>query len=84
MPEFIENKPITIVFCLRKRSFWACFRENCVYKFGTGLQTVAAQMTKKNSRGCLERADQFIFERLLEPPNVYIYSIRPDKYFFTV
>ncbi len=39
VPEFIdplfrENKPKTLIFSHRKRAFWACFRENWVYKFG--------------------------------------------------
>jgi hypothetical protein len=33
-PRFRENKPKTLVFSHRKRAFWACFRENCVYNFG--------------------------------------------------
>jgi hypothetical protein len=33
-PSFHENKPKTLVFSHRKRAFWACFRENRVYKFG--------------------------------------------------
>jgi hypothetical protein len=33
-PRFHENKPKTLVFSHRKRAFWACFRENCVYNFG--------------------------------------------------
>ncbi len=36
-PTFRENKPKTLVFNDLKRSFWACFRENWVYKFGTGV-----------------------------------------------
>ncbi len=41
VPEFIdlrfrENKPKMLVFSHRKRAFWACFRENCVYNFGHG------------------------------------------------
>ncbi len=43
VPEFIglrfrENKPKTLVFSYRKRAFWACFRENCVYNFGQGTR----------------------------------------------
>jgi hypothetical protein len=33
-PRFRENKPKTLVFSHRKRAYWACFRENCVYNFG--------------------------------------------------
>ncbi len=33
-PSFHENKPKTLVFSHRKRAFWACLRENWVYKFG--------------------------------------------------
>ncbi len=33
-PSFRENKPKRLVFQYWKRSFWACFRENWVYKFG--------------------------------------------------
>jgi hypothetical protein len=33
-PSFRENKPKTLIFSHRKRAFWACFRENWVYKFG--------------------------------------------------
>jgi hypothetical protein len=33
-PSFCENKPKTLVFYNWKRAFWACFRENWVYKFG--------------------------------------------------
>jgi hypothetical protein len=33
-PRFRENKPKTLVFSHRKRAFWACFLENCVYNFG--------------------------------------------------
>jgi hypothetical protein len=33
-PSFHENKPKTLAFSNRKRAFWACFRENWVYKFG--------------------------------------------------
>ncbi len=33
-PRFRENKTKTLVFSHRKRVFWACFRENCVYNFG--------------------------------------------------
>ncbi len=36
-PSFRENKPKTLVFSHRKRAFWACFRENWVYKFGHRL-----------------------------------------------
>jgi hypothetical protein len=36
-PRFRENKPKTLVFSHRKRAFWACFRENCVYNFGHRL-----------------------------------------------
>jgi hypothetical protein len=32
---FHENKPKTLVFSHTKRAFWACFRENWVYNFGT-------------------------------------------------
>jgi hypothetical protein len=32
-PRFRENKHKTLVFSHRKRAFWACFRENCVYIF---------------------------------------------------
>jgi hypothetical protein len=32
-PSFRENEPKTLVFYYWKRSFWACFRENWVYKF---------------------------------------------------
>jgi hypothetical protein len=32
-PSFRENKPKTLVFSHRKLTFWACFRENWVYKF---------------------------------------------------
>jgi hypothetical protein len=35
-PRFCENKPKALVFSHRKRAFWACFRENCVYNFGHG------------------------------------------------
>jgi hypothetical protein len=35
-PRFRENKPKTLVFSHRKRAFWACFGENCVYNFGHG------------------------------------------------
>jgi hypothetical protein len=35
-PRFRENKPKTLVFSNRKRAFWACFREHCVYNFGHG------------------------------------------------
>jgi hypothetical protein len=33
-PSFRENKHKTLVFNHWKRAFWACFRENGVYKFG--------------------------------------------------
>ncbi len=33
-PSFRENKPRTLVLHDWKRAFWACFRENWVYKFG--------------------------------------------------
>jgi hypothetical protein len=33
-PSFRKNKPKTLVFCHRKRAFWAGFPENWVYKFG--------------------------------------------------
>ncbi len=33
-PRFRENKLKTLVFSHRKRAYWACFRENCVYNFG--------------------------------------------------
>jgi hypothetical protein len=33
-PRFRENKPKTLVLSHRKRAYWACFRENCVYNFG--------------------------------------------------
>ncbi len=33
-PSFRENKPKTLVFFYWKRAFWACFRQNWVYKFG--------------------------------------------------
>ncbi len=29
-----RNKPKPLAFCHWKRAFWACFRENWVYKFG--------------------------------------------------
>ncbi len=32
-PSFRENKPNTLVLYDWKRAFWACFRENWVYKF---------------------------------------------------
>ncbi len=32
-PSFRENKPKTLVLYDWKRAFWACFRENWVYKF---------------------------------------------------
>ncbi len=35
-PGFRQNKSKTLVFSHRKRAFWACFRENRVYKFGHG------------------------------------------------
>ncbi len=35
-PSFHENKPKTLVFSHRQRAFWACFRENWVYKFRHG------------------------------------------------
>ncbi len=35
-PSFRENKPKTLIFNDWKRAFWACFRENLVYKFGHG------------------------------------------------
>jgi hypothetical protein len=31
--QFSRNKPKTLVFNDCKRAFWACFRENWVYKF---------------------------------------------------
>jgi hypothetical protein len=37
-PSFRENKPNTLVLYDWKRSFWACFRENWVYKFGHRLE----------------------------------------------
>jgi hypothetical protein len=33
-PSFRENKPKPLVFFDCKRAFWACFRENWIYKFG--------------------------------------------------
>ncbi len=33
-PSFRENKPKTLVLYDWKRAYWACFRENWVYKFG--------------------------------------------------
>ncbi len=36
--DFRENKPKTLVFNYWKRSFWACFRESWVYKFGQWIQ----------------------------------------------
>ncbi len=33
-PSFHENKPKTLVLYDWKRAYWACFRENWVYKFG--------------------------------------------------
>ncbi len=56
MPEFIdprfrENKPKTLVFCHRKRAFWACFRENCVYNFGhRGLGGGMSKCREKHSK----------------------------------
>jgi hypothetical protein len=35
-PSFRENKSKTHVFSHRKQAFWACFRENWVYKIGHG------------------------------------------------
>ncbi len=35
-PGFRKNKSKTLVFSHWKRAFWACFRENRVYKFGHG------------------------------------------------
>ncbi len=48
-PSFRENQPNTLVFSHWKRAFWACFRENFVYKFGHGSVWLACPMIGKVS-----------------------------------
>jgi hypothetical protein len=52
-PRFRENKPKTLVFSHRKRAFWACFRENCVYSFGHGC--LSSPSSSLGDGVCLEK-----------------------------
>ncbi len=57
-PCFHENQPKRSFSIKWKRAFWACFRENRVYKFGhtgfTGMYflTVMVLISEKNQHGC--------------------------------
>jgi hypothetical protein len=50
-PSFCENKPKTLVFVYWKRSFWACFCENWVYKFGHCAGIFELSMGARNRVG---------------------------------
>ncbi len=53
-PSIRENKLKTIVLYDWKRAFWACFRENWVYKFGhMPLNYFSAQVSKARFLRCL-------------------------------
>ncbi len=54
---FCENKPKTLVFNGWKRSLWACFRENWVYKFGQWIQhcLTASNQIPLYFKGCWDQ-----------------------------
>jgi hypothetical protein len=55
-PRFRENKPKTLVFSHRKRAFWACFRENCVYNFGHNFRNFRRFFSCAAARATRQRA----------------------------
>ncbi len=47
-PCFRENQPKRSFSIKWKRAFWACFRENCVYKFGHGYYWNVKHITQSD------------------------------------
>ncbi len=58
-PSFRENKPKTLVLYDWKRAFWACFRENWVYKFGHSSLPVPGCVTFETFKLC-QRSSTFV------------------------
>jgi hypothetical protein len=75
-PRFRENKPKTLVFSHRKRAFWACFRENCVYNFGhRTVATLALAVRRSNLSARSHRDEISIYIAIYVCMYMYLYYI---------
>ncbi len=81
-PSFRENKPKTLVLYDWKRAFWACFRENWVYKFGhkSRLYVLLVKLIEQYCTlwYCAYRV--YILYSIVQSPQIEIEKVGTSKY----